>query len=155
VINVGDLVDGYVSKVRALDGLLALLGSGIGIEAISAYHDHYPDVTQIQLAIQKMTPPAILVVYGGTGRGNIDGVAVPSHRLIAYLKLVENQYEIISLLVDGIVLPSGEKICYAEMHSGCDPMTDGIATVDRVPTILEGQPDFFVVQASFNEKGFQ
>lgn len=154
MIDVGELVDDYVAILQGMTGLLTLLdGVGATPGIVYAYQDEYPEKIQIQLAIQQMLPPSIMVAYAGTGRGDLGGIPVASHRLIAYLKAKQNWYDILRLMASGTVAAQGCKIGSATIHPDCDAMSYGVAQIDRIPAFEKGQPDMFVVQMSFNEIG--
>lgn len=79
------IIDDFVSKLRAIPALVALMESGLAAN-ISGYHDEWPTDTDLLRVIREMKPGRIIVAHASTGPGNVGALEWWRHRLTIYLK---------------------------------------------------------------------
>lgn len=153
MINVSSLVDAIVDHLRKIPDLVAILQGREN--AIYAYHDRFADTNSVALAIAKMEPGQLMVVWVGS----VPGAPTSwwKHQIKIYIRANEEDfngatpegyYEIVRLIFDGV--PEGQSLPMRAIEplESVDPMQD--ESISR-SSDLEGV-DYFEIDLAFNER---
>lgn len=156
MINQGILVEAIITKLRAIDDLVALFG---GENRISPYHYRVPRENSLARALHEMPTGGLLVAYRGTdpiGSREAEGwrhqfsIYIRSGRVAEDDDVTAGYYKIIEFLTNGVPAGGdGQRMLYTEIHPNCHsmdlPRIIGLSDVEAV--------DFFEFQFSLTEIG--
>ena len=79
------IIDDFVSRLRAIPALVALMEGG-SASNITGYYDEWPQKTDLLSAVREMQPGRLMVAHESSGPGNIGALEWWRHRITIYLK---------------------------------------------------------------------
>lgn len=149
------ILPAIVATLKTNTGLVT--GMGGDASRIVGYRYLYGVESSLELAINKMLAPSLLVAWEATQPGNFDGQTIWKHIFSVYIRLA-NQSQAVSpigygslwaTIVNGAVNGTGRNIRTVNILSGLDIMdTPGI-----IHALDEDRMDYFVGRFVFPEIG--
>jgi hypothetical protein len=148
----GDIADDLVALLKAIPGLVTLLGSA---DRIKAYHDNYPSETSWTRAVAEMQPGSMLVVYTSTEPGTLGNAEVWKHNFSIFIRaaaVASGQkpmyYQAFNHFCRSVPTGMPQPIPYLAVNASCQPMD---------PPSIRRQSgedlDYFEILTSFAEIG--
>ncbi len=151
--NSAELVTALVMALRDIPELVTAMEGDR--DRISGYYDHYPDESNIRLAIARMRPPAILVAWQGTVPGRSGPAEAWRHLFSLYLRAGQTAYtRLWHLIVNGVPASGdGQPMLFTEVHPDCYPIdTPSIRRNTLVIAAENVMLDYFEISTSLTEK---
>lgn len=99
--KVKDIIDGIVSKLQAIPQLVALMESA-NASNIAAYHDQWPQKTDLLESVRQMQPGRILVAHQSSGPGNLGRLEWWRHTFTIYLKPIGYMSDAWYWMINGV-----------------------------------------------------
>lgn len=156
--NPYSLLDALVDKLRDIPALVALVGTK---EAIQGHRDAYPGATTTE-AIYALQPPAILIIWDGSGPSSAQGREVWQHsfraifRCSAEISGAPGGYGLLwDQFVNGVPAGGNQPFFRAAVHESCYPIdTPSISRTFLLTSPETGQGiEYFESRFSLTEKG--
>jgi len=139
-----------VSKLQAISTVVSEVEVASNI---SAYEDDFPGSVSLFSAIAELSNPRILVVWNGSGPGQLARMEVWKHRFSLILKS-RNKYTTLWAAIANGIPTGGDGLNFRKttIHANCLPMDT--PTCDRRTLLLTEQTtiDYFEVQFGLTER---
>lgn len=155
MIPANEVLDALIANMRLLPGLLQAVGGDA--QKIYAYHDQYPERTELSAAVLEMVPPAIMVAWAVDDYGDFDGDTRKwRHRFQGFVRASEglvdddprDYYAVWNHLINDIHPVHSQPFFNCEVRADCYPMDASIRRVRNAP----GFPDTFQLSIDITEK---
>ena len=155
MLNPRIIADAIVSALRTIPDLVAAMAGEAS--RISAYHYLYGADNRLDLAINKMKPPSILVVFEGTQPGDFDGSTIWKHHFCVYIRVATAANMVLPLSYEDIwTLIVNEPVNGGAQNIRSVNLVDGVDIMDT-PGIIhmldEDRMDYFAARFVIPEIG--